>query len=70
MNEVKKISDRTYILRDGNLVGQYPTKDLSVIEMSELMVGREVRTVNKDTADRDLEASVCLELKAFSVFMP
>ena len=42
LDEVKRISDRVSILRDGKLVGTYTTDDLTPVQMATLMVGREM----------------------------
>ena len=42
LDEVKRNADHIFILRDGEMVGDYNTDELSTIRMSELMVGREV----------------------------
>jgi ribose transport system ATP-binding protein len=43
LEEVKEISDRVTILRDGTTVGEGPTRELSVDRIVALMVGREVK---------------------------
>lgn len=42
LEEVKAISDRVYILRGGELVGERVTADTSTAELANLMVGRDV----------------------------
>jgi ABC-type sugar transport system ATPase subunit len=42
MDEIFVIANRTTILRDGNLIGDYPTSELDLNKVVTLMVGREV----------------------------
>lgn len=42
LNEVFEISDRLIVLKDGGLVGDWPTKDMTEERLAELMVGREM----------------------------
>ena len=42
MNEVKEIADRITVTRRGRVVGTAEVKDISEIEMSKMMVGRDV----------------------------
>jgi ABC-type sugar transport system ATPase subunit len=42
MDEIFLIASRTTILRDGNLIGDYPTSELDLNKVVNLMVGREV----------------------------
>ena len=49
LKEIMSMSDRVTILRRGKVVGQVLTKDTSIPELAELMVGREVRfSVDKE----------------------
>ena len=49
LEEVKEISDRSYILRRGEISGECNTADVSKEELANLMVGRDVvLTVSKD----------------------
>ncbi len=51
LNEIVEITDRMTILRGGKSMGVYDTKDVSMQEISRLMVGRDViLTVEKDKA--------------------
>ncbi|GAB4112289.1 MAG: sugar ABC transporter ATP-binding protein [Candidatus Caldatribacteriota bacterium] len=43
LQEVIEISDRITVLRDGNKIGTYNTKDLSEEKMAELIVGRSLK---------------------------
>lgn len=42
LNEVKRISDRVSVLRDGRLITSLNTADVEPIEMAKLMVGRDM----------------------------
>ena len=42
LNEIKKVADRVSVLRKGKLVGTVNVSDVSVSEMSEMMVGRHI----------------------------
>lgn len=42
LNEVKRVSDRVAVLRKGEYVGDAPTKDISIQEMTDQMVGHKV----------------------------
>ena len=64
LKEIKQITDRLTIMRNGKSMGVYETKDISEQEISRLMVGRDViLTVEKEKAEpsdvvlkvRDLE---------------
>ncbi|MDC7127226.1 MAG: ABC transporter ATP-binding protein [Spirochaetales bacterium] len=49
LEEVKEISDRSYILRRGEISGECNTADVSKAELANMMVGRDVvLSVNKD----------------------
>ena len=49
LEEVKELSDRSYILRRGEISGECTTADVSKAELANLMVGRDVvLTVHKD----------------------
>ncbi len=69
LNEVINYSDHVTILRDGERVGYYETKDLTAIRISELMVGREIDFSNREFRDID-QMSTAFELRDFTVNMP
>ncbi len=51
LNEIKKIADRVSVLRKGVMVGTEDVSNLSIEEMSELMVGRKIDlNINKEEA--------------------
>jgi general nucleoside transport system ATP-binding protein len=47
LEEVKALSDRVTVLRDGEIVGMVNTKDTSSEELANMMVGREVSLTRK-----------------------
>lgn len=48
LDEVKNNTHHVFVLRDGEMVGDYHTADLSTVKMSQLMVGREVEILNRE----------------------
>ena len=72
LDEVKRYTHHTFVLRDGEMVGDYDTAELSTIKMSELMVGRKVEILNRDITEEsaDENQKACLELEHFGVSMP
>ncbi len=71
LDEVKNNSHHVFVLRDGEMVGDYHTKELNTIRMSELMVGRKVEILNRQMEDEDpSHQEICLELEHFGVSMP
>jgi ABC-type uncharacterized transport system ATPase subunit len=62
LEEVKKISDRVYILRRGEMVGERETSCVTQQELANLMVGRDVvLTVKKEKKEIDAEPIFALE---------
>jgi len=45
LEEIEQIADRMTILRDGNYVGTYQTKDLTRAEIISLMAGRSLESM-------------------------
>lgn len=70
LDEIKKYSDRVAIMRDGSLIGCYPTQEVSAIRISELMVGREVELGRRDDHDHAGTDKTIIEIEDFSVDMP
>lgn len=70
LDEIKNNTHHVFILRDGEMVGDYDTSDLSTMKMSELMVGREVEILNRQVSDDGENQEICLELNRFGVSMP
>ena len=55
LDEVKANAHHTFILRDGEMVGDFDTTELSTIRMSELMVGREVELLKRRVEEHEEE---------------
>ncbi|MBB4091669.1 sugar ABC transporter ATP-binding protein [Ochrobactrum pecoris] len=64
--EVKEISDRVTVLRDGKLVSAHLSSELQPSDMARLMVGRDVAKLYPDRASRHDNAAI-LEIDNFSV---
>ncbi|MBB3233619.1 sugar ABC transporter ATP-binding protein [Phyllobacterium endophyticum] len=45
LDEVQRLADRVTVLRDGKMIGTYPGRTLSQMDMANLMVGRELATL-------------------------
>lgn len=65
MDELKRITDRITIMRDGKYIDTLNTKDTEMNEVIRLMVGREVYIESQPTLDGE-EREVVLELKNVS----
>ena len=62
--EVLEIAERVTVVRDGNLVGVYPTKDMTQARLGELMTGH---LIENEVVARDLpDAPVVFEAKGLS----
>lgn len=71
LDEIKNITSTTYVLRDGALVGVYPTAQLTPVQMSELMVGRKVEIQRREVENvESTHKKICMELKHVRVHMP
>lgn len=57
LDEIKEVADRVTILRKGRYIGTYNVDDVSVEEMSELMVGRKI-DLNFDLDEPNLGKTV------------
>ncbi|MEI6388123.1 MAG: sugar ABC transporter ATP-binding protein [Spirochaetota bacterium] len=63
LEEIKKVSDRVTILRDGSHIGTYQTKDLSQGEMIQRMIGRGLdELITKEAVDFSLSGSPHFEV--------
>jgi len=60
LQEVKEISDRVTVLRDGRVVGTVETQDVSLKDLARMMVGRDVvlRVEKKDHAAGEVKLRV------------
>jgi len=69
LDEITAASDRVTILRDGELIVTKDTKDTNVLELAELMVGREV-SIDREDSDRIGSDDIILTIKNLEVAMP
>lgn len=69
LDEVMDAADNVTILRDGELVATRRKEDTSVLELAELMVGREVELTDKEESAVNNNENI-LELRDFCVNMP
>lgn len=70
LDEIKQICDSITILRDGKLVKSVATKDISIIEMAKLMVGRDVEVAVSRKKESDENLENIITLNDFYVNMP
>jgi len=71
LDEIEQICDTVTILRDGELVGQYPKTQINREKMAELMVGHKVGLEFNKHPDRKIQSNnIILDIKKFSVEMP
>ncbi len=66
LEEVKAISDRTYILRRGEISGECNTADVSKADLANLMVGREV-VLNVHKEARTISGPPVLKIRGLNV---
>ncbi|SFH99413.1 monosaccharide ABC transporter ATP-binding protein, CUT2 family [Tindallia magadiensis] len=69
LDEVKQISDRITVLRDGKHVVTKDTKDSDVMEMANLMVGREIK-MDQNLVESQGKKKVKMSLRNLYVDMP
>jgi ribose transport system ATP-binding protein len=67
LDEVRLIADRVTILRDGDVVPQGPTADMSEDQMAEAMVGRDVSQLYPPKGSVPQDADVVLKVKNLTV---
>lgn len=70
LNEIKETTNSMTILRDGGLVKSMATKEISIVEMAKLMIGREVTETVSDVKDSDITQETFIKLEDFVVNMP
>lgn len=70
LDEIKQVTDSITVLRDGSLVKSMETKDVDILEMARLMVGREISFETSDKNTVNLDDKPFLELKDLYVNMP
>lgn len=70
LEEIKNLCDRVVILRDGELVSDRATDEISVIDISRMMIGREIELSKKVVSRSEEKEEVpYIELKHFAVDM-
>jgi simple sugar transport system ATP-binding protein len=69
LDEIVQASDSVTVLRDGELIVSKNVKDTSVLELAELMVGRQV-TIDRSLSERARHNDVMLSVKGLEVAMP
>jgi len=69
LDEIVAATDRVTVLRDGELIITKDTKDTSVLELAELMVGREV-SIDREIKDRADSGDTILTVRNLEVAMP
>ncbi|HEY1782679.1 MAG TPA: sugar ABC transporter ATP-binding protein [Roseiarcus sp.] len=52
LDEVQQLADKVTVLRDGKLIGSYPGRTLSQMDMARLMVGRELAALYPEKASK------------------
>lgn len=62
MDEIKRISDRVTVMRDGEYVGTRDSQSISITEIIAMMVGRELSIANDTTPDTT-DAPLALEVR-------
>ncbi|MGR3614735.1 MAG: sugar ABC transporter ATP-binding protein [Paracoccaceae bacterium] len=62
LSEVKQISDRVTVLRDGQWIGTSDTDDLTPDAMAQMMVGRELSDLYPPLKEPDVDAALALEV--------
>ncbi len=67
LSEVKEISDRVTVLRDGKVVKVKETEETSQEEIAELMVGEEVHKVTSKASERPEEERAVMEVEDLTV---
>ncbi len=70
LNEIKETTDSLTILRDGGLVKCVETKDINIIEMARLMIGRVVTETVSIEKDSAIKQETFIKLEDFIVNMP
>lgn len=70
LDEIKRITDSITILRDGEVVKNVETSEISLRDIAKLMVGRDLGTFTIEGKDRKIEEDYILEIKDLNVDMP
>lgn len=67
MDEIKRISDRVTVMRDGEYVGTVNTSETSNEEIVKMMVGREILGNTKERSNCPKDSPIVLEVENLSV---
>ena len=67
LDEIEQIADSITVLRDGELIGNYPARELSKDDMVRLMVGRELTSLYPNIPAPDTESAQALSVEALVV---
>ena len=72
LDEVMAVADSLTILRDGEFVARKETKDTSIVEIAELMIGRKVEKLVEDIEDKRVlsDENIAMSIRDFHVSMP
>ena len=70
LDEIVNVCERVTVLRDGELVITKDVKDINVIEIAELMIGKKVSIDREENSSRELSDEVILEINDLYVAMP
>ncbi len=63
MDEIKKVSDRVTVMRDGEYIGTVKTEEVTDEEIVKMMVGRKIATTKKEKSRVKNNSPVVLEVK-------
>ncbi|MDR1794700.1 MAG: ABC transporter ATP-binding protein [Erysipelotrichaceae bacterium] len=66
LNEVKSISDRITVIRDGETKGTFLNKDITMDQLTELIVGRKIETSYESYKKKVKDPQVIFKLEDFS----
>lgn len=70
LEEIKNLCDRVVVLRDGEVVADRPTEEVSVVDISRMMVGREILISRKaSNLGSNEEQAPYIEIKKLAVNM-
>ncbi len=67
MKEVMEVADRIIVMRNGRLTGDLSAKDTNEVELTRLMMGKEMVPPKREQAEEQKERKVCLELYSVTV---
>lgn len=67
MDEIKRISDRVTVMRDGEYIGTVNTSETDTDSIVKMMVGREIFGNTKETSSCDINAPKVLEVENLCV---